>query len=282
MIDRALEDAGSPDARFRLAFGAYVGLLSAGVAAVGVVAFADPTATTLLGTAVAAFLAGCLAGVGLASRIRGLAVRLGRSWGRRAALVLLPVPFGLAAGIALVTPLESRVLLVAFASAITVAIAGMVLRWTVATRYTDAVTTGDPIGTWEWTPPGAPKLDALLFALWLLLAVSNAISGNSAGALVWIGLAASWLCSGLAEGRWRVGSFGATPELRVYEDGLVKRRPYTRSFVSWDEVDHVRLREDELVLDRGFFDVRFDRDELPELEAVRTEIDRRFPNGATA
>ncbi|AGB29997.1 hypothetical protein C488_19047 [Natrinema pellirubrum DSM 15624] len=271
-----------PDRVFRLAFGGYVGVLVAGLVTVLVVLVRpETTSNGVAGTYAAGLGGGCLVGVVLASRIRGLAVRLGRTWGRRAALVLLPVPFGIAAGASLLTPLESRVLLVALASSIAVAIVGMILRWLVATRYTDAITTGDPIGTWEWTPPGAPKLDALVLALWSVLAVSNAVTEDWAGSLVWIGLAALWLCSGLAEGRWQVGSFGATPEIRVYENGLVKRRPYTRSFVPWDEVSHVRLREDELVLDRGLFDVRFDRDELPELEAVRAEIEGRLPNGAT-
>ncbi|OLZ42421.1 hypothetical protein A6E15_16255 [Natrinema saccharevitans] len=282
MTYRSLEATESPDVRFRLAFGAYVGLLVAGVAAVVVVAFADPTATALLGTAVAAFLGGCLAGVGLASRVRGLAVRLGRTWGRRATLVLLPVPFGLAAAASLVTPLESPVGVVALAAAVAVAVAGSVLRWLAATRSADALTPGDPTAAWRWESPSRPRLDALLLlAMWLLLGIGDGLAGNWAGALVWAGLALAWAADGLAEGRWRLGSIGSTPEIRVYENGLVKRRPYTREFVPWDDVAHVRLREDELVLDRGLFDVRFDRDELPDLEAVRAEIEGRVPNGAT-
>ncbi|OAQ53059.1 hypothetical protein HTG_09515 [Natrinema mahii] len=281
MTDHALAVTESPDVRFRLAFGAYVGLLVAGVAAVGVVAFADPTATALLGTAVAAFLGGCLAGVGLASRVRGLAVRLGRTWGRRATLVLLPVPFGIAAAASLVTPLESPAGVVALAAAVAVAVAGSVLRWLAATRTADALTPGDPITAWRWDPPSSPKLDALLLAMWLLLGIGDGLAGNWVGALVWAGLALAWAASGLAEGRWRLGSIGSTPEIRVYENGLVKCRPYTREFVPWDDIAHVRLREDELVLDRGLFDVRFDRDELPDLEAVRAEIEGRLPNGAT-
>lgn len=280
MTDRALADAGSPDARFRLAFGAYVGLVVAGVAAT-VVAFTDPTSAAPFGTAVAALLGGSLAGVGLASRTRGLAVRLGRTWGRRAALVLLPVPFGIAAGVSLVTPLESPVGVVALAASVAAVVAGSVLRWLVATRYADALTPGEPVATWRWDPPGSPKLDALLLAMWLLLGIGDGLAGNWAGALVWTGLALAWAAGGLAEGRWRLGSIGSTPEIRVYEDGLVKRRPYAREFVPWDDVAHVRLREDELVLDRGLFDVRFDRDELPDLEAARAEIEGRLPNGAT-
>ncbi len=279
MTGRTLEAAETPDVRFRLAFGAYVGLLIAGVAATAV-AFVNPTATALLGTAVAAFLGGCLVGVALASRVRGLAVRLGRSWGRRAAIVLLPVPVGLAAGASLLTPLESPVGVAALAVSVAAAVAGSVLRWLAATRYADARTPGDPIGTWRWDPPSSPKLDAFLLAMWLLLGLADGLAGNWAGALVWTGLALAWAADGLAEGRWRLGSIGSTPEIRVYEDGLVKRRPYTREFVPWDDVAHARLREDELALGRGFFDVRFDRDELPELEAVRAEIEGRLPNGA--
>ncbi|ELY79634.1 hypothetical protein [Natrinema gari] len=43
-------------------------------------------------------------------------------------------------------------------------------------------------------------------------------------------------------------------------------------------VSHVRLRNDELVVSRGLFDVRFERDELAALEAAHEEIERRLPN----
>lgn len=281
--DRSIvpNDVPSPDRVFRLAFGGYVGVLVAGLVTVLVVLVRpETTSNGVAGTYAAGLGGGCLVGVVLASRIRGLAVRLGRTWGRRAALVLLPVPVGIAAGVSLVTPLESPVGVVALAASIAAAVAGLVLRWLVATRYTDACTPSDPIATWRWNPPSSPKLDALLLAMWLLLGIGDGLAGNWVGTLVWTGLAIAWVASGLVEGRWRLGAFGATPEIRVYADGLVKRRPYTREFVPWDDVAHVRLRKDELVLDRGLFDVRFDREELPDLEAVRAEIEGRLPNGA--
>ena len=69
---------------------------------------------------------------------------------------------------------------------------------------------------------------------------------------------------------------GATPEVRVHEAGIVTRRPYTHSLIPWDDVDHVRLREGELVLDRGLFDVRFDRGELEDADAVYEALERRL------
>lgn len=269
----------TPDRGFRLAVGGYVGLLVAGVATAAV-ALADGSSVAVLGTTVSGFLGGCLVGIGFASRVRGLAVRIGQTRARRAAPVLLAAPFGVGAGVSLLASLESPFLLVALAATITVATAGTILRSMAWTRYADAVTDDEPIAAWQWDPPGNPRLDAIVLALWVLLGVGNAVGGNWAGSVVWTGLAALWACSGLAEGRWQVGSVGATPEIRVYRTGLVKQHPCTRSFVPWDDVSHVRLREDELVLDRGLFDVRFDRDELPELEAVLTEIERLLPNGA--
>ncbi|WP_231378773.1 hypothetical protein [Natrinema sp. J7-1] len=276
---RAPDDTTPPDRAFRLAFGGYVGVFVAGlVTAMAVLRRPEMASTTLTGTSVAGLTGGWLAGVALAGRRPGLAVRLGRTRRRRAALVLPAAPFGLAAATSLVGPLESRLGVVALVSAATAALTGGLLTWMAQTRYVDAVTGDAPVATWEWEPPSSPTLDAVVFAMWLLFGAADAYRGDWLGSIVWVGLALLWLCNGLAEGRWRVGSLGATPELRVHEAGLVTQRPYTRSIVLWDNIDHVRLRADELVVDRGLFDVRFDRDELAALEAAHEEIERRLPN----
>ncbi|RZH68853.1 hypothetical protein [Natrinema altunense] len=278
---RAADDATPPDRAFRLAFGGYVGVLVAGlVTAMAVLSRPEMASITVTGTSVVGLGGGCLAGVALAGRSPGLAVRLGRTRRRRAALVLPAAPFGMAAAASLVGPLESRVAVVALVSTIAVAFTGGLVKWMAQTRYVDAVTGDAPVATWQWEPPSSPALDAVVFATWLLLGAANAYRGDWLQSIVWAGLAVLWLCSGLAEGRWRIGSMGATPELRVHDAGLVKRRPYTRSIVLWDDIAHVRLREDELVLDRGLFDVRFERDELAALEGAHEEIERRLPNRA--
>lgn len=266
-----------PDTAFRLAFGGYVGVLVAGLVT-AVAAVADASSIAVTGTYVAGFLGGCLVGVVLARRIRGLAIRIGETRRRRAAVVLLAVPFGIAAVASLAVPLEPRFRVVSLGSGIAVAIVGSLVGSMARTGYVDAVTGDEPVATWRWEPPSSPKLDAFVLVMWLLLGVVNASGGNWTAAFVWIGLAIFWGLGGIAEGRWRVGSVGATPEIRVHDVGLVRQRLFTRSLVSWADVSHVRLREGELVLDRGLFDVRFDRDELPDLEAARTAIERRLPN----
>ncbi|QCW01770.1 hypothetical protein [Natrinema pallidum] len=276
---RVPDDVPPPDRAFRLAFGGYIGVLVAGlVTAMAVLRRPAMASTAVTGTAVAGLGGGCLAGVAFAGHSPGLAVRLGRTRRRRAALLLPAVPFGLAVAASLVGPLESRLAFVALVSMVVVALTGGLVTWMAQTRYVDAVTSDAPVATWQWEPPSSPTLDAVVFAMWLLLGAANAYRGDWLQSIVWAGLALLWLCSGLAEDRWRIGSMGATPEIRVHETGLVKQRPYTRLIVLWDDVDHVRLRADDLVLDRSLFDVRFDRDELAALEAAHEEIERRLPN----
>lgn len=280
---RAIGDriAESPEGAFRIAFGGYLGALVAGVATVPVTV-ADASWTAIAGAAAAGFLGGAVVGVALAGRSRGLPARLGRSWRRRVGFLLPAAPFGLAAGATWLARLELHPIVAAFGA--TVAITGLVAMRLAETCYADSITADEPAETLQWEPPSAPKLDAIVFAMWLLLGAANASGGDWFASILWTGLAVMWLCGGLAEGRLRIGSFGATSEIRIHEAGLVKQRPYTRSFVPWSDVSHVRLRDDELVLERGLFDVRFDRDQLPDLEAARAAIGRyckRLSNGAS-
>lgn len=109
------------------------------------------------------------------------------------------------------------------------------------------------------------------------MALSNAAGGNRTATVAWLVLALDWIVGGVVDGRWRT-EWGAQPEIRVHENGLVERRPFTKSFVPWGSVSHVRLRNDDLVLDRGLFDVRLERSELADLGAVRDAIERVRPN----
>lgn len=271
---------GTATTAFRLAFAGYVGTLVAGLVAVAM-SLTEPTRIAVLGAAAVGLLGGALVGIVLARRVRKLPIHLGRSWLRRAALPVSATPFGAAVGATLLGWLEFR--LVVAALGVAVAIAGYVVMRLAETCYVDSITGDEPAATWQWEPPGTPKLDAVLLAMWLLLGAANATTGDWLSSIVWTGLAIFWVVISLAEGRWRVGSLGDAPAIHVHDVGLVERRPYTRSLVRWSEISHVRLREDELVLDRGFFDVRFERDQLADLEAARTEIERRHQsprNGA--
>jgi hypothetical protein len=272
MSDSSKQPASSPSSGFRTALGLYLGVLVAGVAASA--AATQPVSDAVLAAVFVGGLAtGGVLGV-LAARVDGdLAARLGQSRRRRALLYLPGIPglLGAAAATTSWSPIAST--LVATGSSLAVLVLGFVLVGIARTEYVESVTTGEPADAWAWTPPGGGIVYALVTLAWLSIALVNAIAGNWAAAVVWLLIAVGWVVGGVLEGRWQT-SWGADPEIRVYEQGLVKRRPFTKTFVPWDEVSHVRLHEDELVLDRGLFDVRLERSELDELEPVRETIER--------
>lgn len=274
MPDSSEHPVDSSSRGFRIALGLYLGVLVAGVAA-SVAATGQVSDAVLAAVFVGGLATGTILGIVAAWLDDDLAVRLGRSRRRRALLVLPGAPGLLGAATASWSwsPIASA--LVATGSSLAVLVVGYVLGAVARTEYVETVAADEPIGTWNWTPPGGGRADAVLAVLWGVLALGNAIDGNFAAAVVWLLIALGWIVAGAIEGRWRT-PWGVDPEIRVHEDGLVKRRPFTKTFVPWDEVAHVRLREDELVLDRGLFDVRLERSELAELEAVRETIERRF------
>ncbi|WP_440772248.1 hypothetical protein [Natronorubrum sp. DTA28] len=259
------------DTAFVVASGVYSGVVLAGFLVVLAVVSGSwplgPVATYPLG-----FAGGFVGGGALARADGHLPARLGRTLGRRLAVVAPALVFGL---LWLVT-LEGIAGDVALVSAILVFAAGYVLSQLAGNRYVDSATPGDPEETWRWDPPGSLRLDAALFVFYVALGAGNAASGNWEQALLWLSLGIVWIGTCLAEGRWAFGPGRDRCEIQVYENGLVKRRPYTKSFVAWRDVDHTRLRGDELVLDYGLRDVRFDRDELEDPDAVLEAIDRRL------
>ncbi|ELY59503.1 hypothetical protein C491_06823 [Natronococcus amylolyticus DSM 10524] len=272
MSDASEQSASSPSGGFRTALGLYLGVLVAGITA-SVAATQQVSDAVLAAVFVGGLATGGILGV-LAARLDGdLAIRLGRSRRRRALLYLPGIPglFGAAAATMAWSPIAST--LVATGSSLAVLVLGFVLGGIAQTEYVEAVTADEPTATWGWTPPGGGKVDTFVALGWLSIALVNAAGGNWSAAVVWLLIAVGWIVGGALEGRWQT-SWGADPEIRVHEAGLVKRRPFTKAFVPWDEVSHVRLYEDELVLDRGLFDVRLERSELDELEAVRETIER--------
>lgn len=269
----ALGDGGDEpsDGVFRLAVAVYAGVLVAGVASVGAVLTAFVSGDLLALYAVG-FAGGFGGGLVLASVDRRLPMRLGRTLGRRVALVAPVVPFVTV----WLVPLEVAVDGIALASAIAVFASGYALSQLAENRYVDAVTPGEPAEQWRWEPPGSVVLDGALLIGYGLFATGAVVDGDPLEAVAWLCLAVCWVLGGLAEGRWAFGPGRDRCEVRLYDVGLVKRGPCTRTFVAWSDVDHARLREGELVLDRGLRDVRFDRDELEDLDAVLEAIDRRL------
>ncbi|WP_238709583.1 hypothetical protein [Natronorubrum halophilum] len=270
-------DSGAPDTAFQVIVAIYSGALLAGLATIaatltGAVPADSPLLGALTTTYAVGFVIGTGAGVALSSVDPHLPRRLGRTLLRRLALVA-PVVFFVGVWLA---PLEATVDVVAVWSTIAVLATGYALSQLASNRYVDAVTPGDPEETWRWDPPGSVRLDAALFALYAVLGAGNAASGNWLQALVWLTVGVAWIANSLAEGRWSFGPRRTRCEVQFYDAGLVKRRPYTRSFVPRGEITHARLRDGELALDRGLRDVRFDRDELEDPEAVLEAVDRRL------
>ncbi|AEH35813.1 hypothetical protein [Halopiger xanaduensis] len=265
----------SSDESFRRAVAGYAAALLAGTALTAAVAL-NASTTALVGVPSVALAVGAVAGSAVSSRVPDLPIRLGRTRRRRAAVQSAAIPFGVVTLAAILGRADDALGLTALASAIAVGLAGYVCSRLARTRSVAATTPGEPIATYRWQPPRSPTLDRLLLVMWPVITATNAFAGDWFRALLWAGLGLFWLASGFAEGRFRPGRTGTSPEIRIYENGLVKRRPYTAAFVPWDDVDRVRLREGELVLDRGLFDSRFDSDDLETPEEVLATIEQRL------
>lgn len=268
-------EAAGPDATFQVAVGVYAGTVLAGFVAT-ILAVWSVTPISVVEGYTVGFVAGLIGGVALARVDRVLPIRLGRTLVRRLTLVLPAGPIGLVAVVAWIVPLEGGVDAVAIPSAIAVFAAGYALSQLAGNRYVDAVVAGEPEGTWGWEPPGSAVLDAGLAVSYVALAAANAYGENWLQVLLWSSVAVLWVGGCLVEGRWSFGPGRSRCEVRLYGNGLVKRYPYTQSFVAWADVDHVRLRDGELVLDRGLQDVRFDRAALEDPDAVFEAIERRL------
>lgn len=261
------------DESFRRAATGYVGVFAAATALTAAVVL-NGSLITLVGAALVAFAVGSVAGRTLSSHVPDLPIRLGRTRVRRAAILFPAIVFGGVALAGMLGRVGSALGLAALTSAIAVGLAGYVCSRVARTRSIAAMTSGEPIATYRWQPRQSSTLNRLLLVMYPLLAAMNAAGGDWFLALSWVGLGLFWFIGGLADGRFRPGGTGTDPEIRIYENGLVKQRPYTAAFVPWDEVDHVRLREGELVLDHGLFDVRFDSDDLESPEDVLATVDQ--------
>ncbi|APX97797.1 hypothetical protein [Natronorubrum daqingense] len=270
-IDRPPE---RPDAMFQVASGVYGGVLLAGIATILAGAI-DGWPAGLESTSAGGFLAGALGGFLLARVDERLPIRLGRSAVRRVALALPALVF-LGTWFA---PFETPANHVTLVIALLVFASGYALSQLAGNRYVDAMAPGNPERTWEWEPVGTPVADIVIAIMWAVLAIGNAAVGNWLEGLVWLTIAGFWVGSCLAEGRWSFGPGRERCEVQCYETGLVRRRPYTKRFVAWDDVGHVRLRNGELVLDSGLRDVRFDRDELADADAFLEAVDERLTSG---
>ena len=274
-FDAGLRGSDTPDAAFQLATAIYGGALLAGFVTTAT-ALVGLSLIVLAATSAIGFISGCLGGFMLARVDHELPARLGRTSTRQLALTVPAVPLGVVGGSTWVFSLEPYVDVVAFPSAVVVFATGYALSKLAGDRYVDTVVGDSPIDTWRWLPPGSVKLDGVLVFLYVILAGGNAIVGNWLQALLWVSLGSLWVGSCLVEGRWRFGPGGERTELQLYDAGLVKQRPYTRTLVHWRDIDHVRTHNGGLVFDCGLRSVRFTRNELEEPDAVLEAVDQQL------
>lgn len=271
----------TPDVSFRAGFGVYAGTVAAGLAlVVGVLAGASTG--LLVGAFPNVLTVVTVAGAILASRVAGLAERVGRNrWRRLAcglpALVFTAVPV---AGALSGDGVSARLVVACVVGAVLSGASGLGVAAMARNRYVDAVARDDPAVTVPWRN----SRTALLTALGVAMVVLGGLelwfaTGESPLGLLWTAYGLFVLAQ--AAGRrldveWLPDDWtGATPgELRVHEVGIVEKRPYARSLVPWDAVTGVRLTDDELVVERRWFDLRCDRSALDDPEAVRETVER--------
>lgn len=275
----------APDATARRAVTIFTGLL-VGATVLTATATLGTSPATLVGTTLGAVAIGITVGWLVSSRVPALSSRLVRTVHRRpmrmlllgAVLVILPV--GSALGAALLGSVDGALERFVLLASMLVVVAGYALVRLVQTRYADAMVIDEPIAIVRWQPSRESLFSLFLVCIpfWILFAGSQAVAGNWTDALLWIVLSMLVLGFGFAEGQFRLGTPGSTPTIRIHEAGIVQQRPYTRSFVSWADIDHVRLDSDEFIVDYGSSLERFDRDELDGLEDALRTIDERLAN----
>lgn len=268
----------STDAAVRFLVAGYGAILLASVGAVAVVATEGVLAgwPELLGTIAVAGVAGAAVGWTVATRVDGWWPRLGRSWRGRWTPTLIAAPFVALALAATFGVGDPALATPAWIAAAAVAAAGPLLAAVCRNRHVVTVVRGAPRARSRWEPSGSRRLDLLLVALGALLAVSNAVTADWAFSAIWTVFAASWLAASVDAGRLGSRTDG-DPELLVYENGIVRRRRFTARFVPWEDVAHARLREGELVVDRGLFDLRVDAESLADPEGLFAAIEDAGP-----
>lgn len=278
------EDLGSSDVGVVAAVGAYVAVCLVAIAISASLALGGSTAT-IVGTVSTVATFGVVVGAILASRIDGLAARLGR---RRRSLALLGVPplgFAVATVLAVAAPAigPATAVVLGFGALVT-GVASLSFASMARERYARAMTPDEPLLTVAWVDPvqvygliaiglaaivGSLSLVVLAGLEWLRIGALSALFVG--GVFVFAGLAqhVQFATDGRRSfrflpdetGRKIFGSrysgtvsadFGSRPELEVYENGLIAPGSGStgRHFVPWGDVADVRLTPSTLVVER--------------------------------
>lgn len=272
----------SPDVGVIAAVGAYVAVCLVVIAISASLALGASTAT-VVGIVSTAATFGVVVGAILASRIDGLAARLGRRRRTLAPLFVPPVGFTIVTVVVVAIPaIGTATALVTGFGAVVTGVAAVSFASMARERYTRAMTPTVPLLTVAWIDPGQARG---LIGIGLA-AILGSLSLVVLGGLEWLpiaGVAALvvggvFVLTGLAQhvqfasdgrrssrflpaetGRKIFGSrysgtvssdFGSHPELEVYENGLIVPRSTGRQFVPWADVGDVRLTPSKLVIER--------------------------------
>ncbi|ELY89066.1 hypothetical protein C483_13985 [Natrialba hulunbeirensis JCM 10989] len=278
----------TPDLSFKAGFGFYLGIIAAGITALGSVAAGAGTATILVttpSTVVAALLFSLIFG----DRLGDLPERLGANRRRRLTWYLPTLGFGASTIAPAMGVLEStgRFTLTAglftlLSGAVTLGISQMARN-----RHIDAVTPDEPVVSWQWRRPSFKSgfQGAILLGFTILTVIFGLGSllvgdGSSAWILLYALIPAFMWLSDRYGWRWGVweepsaDSQWGTTTLEAYEDGLLVDN-FERRLVSWDRIGEIRLTDDELIIERDrWFDVRCERSVIDDPESLRATLVR--------
>ncbi|MFC6718154.1 PH domain-containing protein [Natrialbaceae archaeon GCM10025810] len=276
-----------PDLGFQVGLSSYLGIVISGlVASFGVAV--DVATPTLLGIVPTVFTIVTVHGVVLAKRFSGVAERIGASRWLTLACFSPIVTHGavLLADVLGALEVPSRLFVTSGVALVFTGVAAAALASMAGNRFVDAVTREDPETTWTWhssrrwgTENGALVVGLSFVAMAIVLGFA---SRNWGGGLFWAFMGLFWLLPFLSDDdTWYADADRTShlPDLRAHDVGIVTDRPQSRRLIPWDDVEDVRLTEDELILERRFLDVRCDRAEIDDPEAVLEGIERARARG---
>lgn len=276
---RPLDVPDHPDVSFRAGLGLYFGTLAAGLVLVGGV-WSGASTGAVVATFPNVLTFVTVAGAVLSKHAVGLPERIGRSRWRLLAcglpsLAFLALPVAVAYSPVAAPP---RFVLASLVGAILTAGPAIGVAAMARNRYVDALTPDEPVATLPWTNSIQSKSWSVFGAIVLVAGGALFLQTGDPRGLLWAGY--GLLLVAIQVGRqfeidWLDGDWQrAGGEIRVHETGLVRRRPLAKSFVPWEAVAGVRLTDDELVIERGWFDLRCERSELDDPEATLATVEQ--------
>ncbi|WP_436347430.1 PH domain-containing protein [Natronorubrum sp. FCH18a] len=272
-----------PDIGFQAGFGFYLGIVVTGIVAIAALV-AGATTATLLGVLPSTVTLVAIVGHIFAKRTRGLPERIGGNRWQRLACYVPAAAFAAALFLPALAPIEatSRFVIVTIAVILLTGVSGFGLERMAKNRYVDAITADEPAATWTWHRSGIrcdEHVMNVFMALTIVFGLGMAWAGNVYG-LLWAVYGSIFLLLAHSDIGEDWYDFDPTdrwnpPEIRAHEAGLVVKKSYGKTFVAWDEIEAVRLTDEELVLERSrWLDIRCDRAALDDPEVVLEEIQR--------